>query len=222
MKLTKEQIKILKSISGINNEIYMEKDRIGVSTNSKETKVYYSDHGIDITDSFGIKNMSEFLSIVGSMTDPEIENNDKKISITAPGRSAKIVGAEKDCITIATDYDTLFKEKITGYFTEFELSKDELSSLTSMAKIIGGSGFNFIIENKTITSCEPNNSSANNFLIDISPEKDIPQMVFEISQFDALISDDYTIKIAEIGDVKILVAKSKSYNLEYVLIPVVI
>jgi hypothetical protein len=221
MKITKEQQEILKSLSGINNQIVFEKDRISVSTNSKEMKCYWN-HDMDIGDdqTFGCSNTTKLLTIIKSMNDPDIQIKDTHLMIKKGKNKAKIINADEDCIEKATDYNTLFNEKIDDYGIEFILTKEELDTLKSMCNTLSSSHFK--IENDTIISFDPFSSAEDSFSIQLNIDENekLPYMAFLKTQFLNLYSDNYEVKEAKIGDKSILVLKGKEKELLYTLIPV--
>lgn len=136
MKLSQDTVKVLKNFSTINSNLVIEPGNEIKTRN--ETKSIGARFRCPETfeKEISLFSLNEFISIHGIFKDPEIELQDKYLTISDQYGRQKITYANKSALTYA--------EKIPGqleYNYEFELDAELLSRLK---QAIAANGFEFI------------------------------------------------------------------------------
>lgn len=99
MKLSKETLNIFKNYAGINSNLLL-KEGNKLSTMSSAKNVMSDTNVAEVFPmDFGIYDLNEFLGVISLFSDPELEFNEKFVTIKEAGNSIKYFAAEASVLT---------------------------------------------------------------------------------------------------------------------------
>jgi len=236
MKLSKENIEILKSLSQINEQVYITPDTLGISTNDHTLLAYY-DYGVKFTipddkdgnpqNGFGIYNLNELLSILSLYDNPTIKEEQNSLKIFELSNVNKYQYTSKECITVPLTKDLLFngdKEndvapKIEPATSEFTISEDDFTKLMKQSQILKSPHISF--KGTNIVATDMDDSSANSYTTkvdakNLEDENADPEMdSFLLAEtFQKLVPAEYVVKVND----KTVVFENSVKQLTYIIV----
>ncbi len=224
MVLSEKNLKILKSVSQINSQIYFVNDELAISINVKDMVCFYP-WGVKLEQEFGIYDVNELLSLISLYKTPTISEKENKnkiadfLTIKDGKHTTKYKYTAKNLITIPPTRKTLFdgaSKKISDTISTFTLAKQDLETIKKNASILKSPHIKF--EGQKIISYDNGNSSCNVYEHDISASADIPEIVISTDNLQKLYSEDeYTVDVND----KMVIFKSKTEGIIYIIIKIV-
>lgn len=139
MKLSKETLSLVKNYAGINSNILL-KEGNTLSTISAQKNVMSE---VSVTEvfpqEFGIYDLNEFLGAMSLFEDPELEFNDKFVTIREGDNSIKFFAADSSVLVAPTKSITFPDADI-----EFKLSDKTLSMIQKTASVLRASDVSIV------------------------------------------------------------------------------
>jgi hypothetical protein len=194
-------IKIMSNFSDINQSMYIQPDKLEVISTSRSVLGKYIFPKPFDFEPFGIIESSEFLTLIGHLSKPQIEVHDKFVYIK---------GANDDKVK----YSIYAKEKVpvvpsiqkkldaTEWKLEFALPADKMTTINKIANVLKAKYIFFETLNKSIvlTIGESLQSSDNNYEVVISDNIMTNNLssVVQIPLIDfKVMAGEYNVKISE-------------------------
>ena len=98
MKLSKETIEVLKNFSGINQSIVVKEGSKLKTVNSLKNILAHATVEEDFPKEFAIYDLTEFLGLLSSMSEPELTFNKSDVTVSSGTRKVKYRYADTDYI----------------------------------------------------------------------------------------------------------------------------
>ena len=131
MKLSKETIEVLKNFSGINQSIVVKEGSKLKTVNSLKNILAHATVEEDFLKEFAIYDLTEFLGLLSSMSEPELTFNKNDVTVSSGTRKVKYRYADTDYIVKPEkDIDMPASE------IKFKLSEEVYVSLEKVATIL--------------------------------------------------------------------------------------
>jgi hypothetical protein len=171
MQLSKETVDILKAFATINTNLVIKPGKkFATMAASKDIFAEYEGED-DFTKQISIFNLNELLGVIGSFGKPELDLDDKSMTIKEGKSKVKYVYAEDSLLTTPSKSIQMPTPEVS-----FDLSEDNLNSVKKMAGILAVEDLAFIGDGKKIIArvFDAKNPTGNSFDIDLetkSPEK---------------------------------------------------
>lgn len=197
MKISQETIDALKNLATINESIVIREGNTQKSV-ALAKNILATITTIDkFPKSFGIYDLSEFLNVLSSMEDPDIEFGEKSAKITSGSMSTRFVYSDKSNIhpeVPAKEIDEIMPESDLT----FELKKEDLNSSKKMASILSLDDVVITSENGNlllrVTDLSSDSSNNSDIVIGKYEGNDNFSFNFKITRF-SLLPDDYEVRI---------------------------
>ena len=131
MKLSKETIEVLKNFSGINQSIVVKEGNKLKTVNSLKNILAHATVEEDFPKEFAIYDLTEFLGLLSSMSEPELTFNKSDVTVSSDTRKVKYRYADTDYI-VKPERDIDMPESEI----KFRLNEDVYISLEKVATIL--------------------------------------------------------------------------------------
>ena len=131
MKLSKETIEVLKNFSGINQSIVVKEGSKLKTVNSLKNILAHATVEEDFPKEFAIYDLTEFLGLLSSMSEPELTFNKSDVTVSSDTRKVKYRYADTDYI-VKPEKDIDMPESEI----KFKLSEEVYVSLEKVATIL--------------------------------------------------------------------------------------
>lgn len=164
MKITKATVEILKNFASINQNILI---RAGSTLTTRTVaKNLFASANVDTVfpQEFGIYNLSSFLGVLSLFSDPEIDLEDRSMTISQGKNKVQYMFAAPEVL----DYpDKVLTMPATD--ASFDLSEENLKSLLKAGAILSSTDLSIAGDGTTITCTvlDPKNVSANTFSVEV-------------------------------------------------------
>lgn len=133
MKLTKDDIKILKNFSEINESIELRRGKVLKTIHKNKTILTEAQLSQDLPQDFVISDLHTFLNVVSLYDDPEFDFEETKLKISEGNRRVEYIGSERTNIILPPENDfTLPDPEFV-----FALEEAELKNLLRTAAVLG-------------------------------------------------------------------------------------
>lgn len=208
MKLSKETLTILKNFGSINPNLILKPgsdlSTITVGKNIIAKAVVKEEFPIE----FGIYDVNEFLGVMSLFTDPDLEFNDKFVTIKENKNGVRYFAANQSVLTTVPNIKPFPAPDIS-----FTLGASNLSQILRVASIIRVDDFSIVGDgtNITIMVGDKSNATGNTFESIIGETDKTFRVNFKVDNLK-MINDDYEVAI---GAKKISRFVAKSQNLMY-------
>ena len=197
MELTENTLQILKNFSAINSNIVINEGYTLQTIAEAKNLLAKAEVVENFPKSFGIYDLSEFLSVLNLVDSPQLEFNEEYVSIAdSSGRSKiKYRYADIDMLTTVTK-----DVKMPAHDISFTLDNTTLGRIKRAAAALGHN--ELVIEpdgdglaSLTVTTVE--NKTANTYSISVPVEtnESIYKLVFNISNIKVL-AGDYVVEVS--------------------------
>ena len=131
MKLSKETIEVLKNFSGINQSIVVKEGSKLKTVNSLKNILAHATVEEDFSKEFAIYDLTEFLGLLSSISEPELTFNKSDVTVSSDTRKVKYRYADTDYI-VKPEKDIDMPESEI----KFRLNEDVYISLEKVATIL--------------------------------------------------------------------------------------
>jgi hypothetical protein len=193
MKLTKETLGVLQAFAGINTNLVI---RVGskistVSSNKTIMAEYDSPEKFD--KQVSIFNLNELLGVIGAFDDPELELDEKYLTVKEGKQKVKYVYADEALLTAPTKSITMPNPEV-----KFGLTADSLGKIQKMAGILAVEDVAFVGDGTKIVAqvYDSKNPTGNNFEIDLGMKtKETFNVQIKVDRLK-LIPGDYLVEIS--------------------------
>lgn len=146
MKLSKETVGLIKNFAGINSNLLL-KSGNKLSTISTQKNVMAE---VTVSESFnkdfGIYDLNEFLGAMSLFVDPELEFNEKFVTIKEAGSSIKFFAADSSVLTVPTNKISFPTAEI-----EFTFTANMLAMVHRTASVLRATDLQIIGDGNTVT-----------------------------------------------------------------------
>lgn len=210
MKFSNESIEVLQNFSLINPSIVFNEGKQLRTMAPTKGCVAYADIDDEIPSSFGIYNLSQFLSVVKLFNEPEYTILDKSMVISENKESINYVFADPSMIVTPPEKEIAFPDAEI----EFDLPNDVLGRITKAAATLGSPELSVRGDGKDIffESINVKNSSDNSYGVKIGESDKKFKMVFLLDNVKVL-PKDYKVSISSKG-----ISKWKADGLTYFIV----
>ena len=196
MKINQNTLDILKNFSEINTNILI-KPGTELSTISTMRNIFAKATIAEAFDSeFGVYDLNEFLAVVSSLNKPELNLQDKFMTISAEGSKSKVkyFYSDPSVIVSPTKEVNMPEADVT-----FSLSQANLTQLQKMAAILktpdlaleGTKGGDIVLK-----VCDKNNDTSNNFDIVVGENATADYTFYFKVENMKMISGDYDVSVS--------------------------
>ena len=196
MKINQNTLDILKNFSEINTNILI-KPGTELSTISTMRNIFAKATIAEAFDSeFGIYDLNEFLAVVSSLNKPELNLQDKFMTISAEGSKSKVKYFYSDPSVIVSPTKEVNMPEAD---VSFSLSEANLTQLQKMAAILktpdlaleGTKGGNIVLK-----VCDKKNDTSNNFDIVVGENATADYTFYFKVENMKMISGDYDVSVS--------------------------
>lgn len=159
MKLSKETVAVIKNFAGINSNLLL-KSGNKLSTISSQKNVMADITVAETFPDFGIYDLNEFLGAMSLFEDPELEFNDKFVTIKQGKSNIKYFAASPEVLTAPQKAITFPEADIT-----FKLTATQLDMIRKTAGVLRSEDLSIVGDGSTITAVvsDKKNATANSF-----------------------------------------------------------
>jgi ribosomal protein L28 len=144
MKLSKETVSLIKNFAGINSNLLL-KNGNKLATISAQKNVMADATVSETFPDFGIYDLNEFLGAMSLFDDPELEFNDKFVSIKQGSSNIKFFAADATVLTAPQKAITFPDAEIN-----FTLSASMLNMISKTASVLRAADVSIVGDGTTI------------------------------------------------------------------------
>lgn len=195
MKLSEQTIELLNNFSEINESVVLLQGKKQTTMSTSKSILAVAEIEEEIPKEFGIHLLGKFNSLVSLFKDSEIEFGDKSLTLKEGANKAEFFYSDtRNIIAPPKDKEiTLPNVDIT-----FELSKENLKSLFSAAKVLGVT--DFVIEgdgtNINITVVDVTNKTSDKMTKNLGETTEEFKFILDIECMK-LMAHDYDVAISK-------------------------
>lgn len=198
MKLSESTINLLKNFSSINQGIQIKPGQI-IRTISKQQNVLGKATVSETFDSeFVIYDLNRFLSLISSLSDPEITiNADSKTLTVKSGSSKTTYGLSDESMIVAPPSKEL---SVVDAEVNFSLSKDNFNQVLKLSGILGLPNIAVVGDGSKVCICalDAKNDESDNFSIEVAETTANFKFIFNTENLK-MIPGTYNVAISSKG-----------------------
>ena len=193
MKISSETINILKNFSGINANLVFKPGKELKTLSEAKTIMATASILEDFPVEFGVYDLNEFLSLFSLMDKPELEFDDKFLTMSDGSQKIKYFYSEIDILTQPTKDINMPECEVV-----LDISSANLDKIRKAAAVLGHSELSFSSQGDNVVASVFNekDATANTFDIDLgTTSNEIFNYVFSISNLK-MLQGDYKVSIS--------------------------
>jgi hypothetical protein len=193
MKISSETINILKNFSGINANLVFKPGKELKTLSEAKTIMATASILEDFPVEFGVYDLNEFLSLFSLMDEPELEFDDKFLTMSDGSQKIKYFYSEIDILTQPTKDINMPECEVV-----LDISSANLDKIRKAAAVLGHSELSFSSQGDNVVASVFNekDATANTFDIDLgTTSNEIFNYVFSISNLK-MLQGDYKVSIS--------------------------
>jgi hypothetical protein len=193
MKISSETINILKNFSGINANLVFKPGKELKTLSEAKTIMATASILEDFPAEFGVYDLNEFLSLFSLMDEPELEFDDKFLTMSDGSQKIKYFYSEIDILTQPTKDINMPECEVV-----LDISSANLDKIRKAAAVLGHSELSFSSQGDNVVASVFNekDATANTFDIDLgTTSNEIFNYVFSISNLK-MLQGDYKVSIS--------------------------
>lgn len=193
MKISSDTINILKNFSGINANLVFKPGKELKTLSEAKTIMATASILEDFPVEFGVYDLNEFLSLFSLMDEPELEFNDKFLTMSDGSQKIKYFYSEIDILTQPTKDINMPECEVV-----LDISSANLDKIRKAAAVLGHSELSFTSQGDSVVASVFNekDATANTFDIDLgTTSNEIFNYVFSISNLK-MLQGDYKVSIS--------------------------
>lgn len=196
MQLSDSTITVLKSLAGINPSLVIRPGNVLRTINPVKTVMAQ----VEIEDEFPadacIYDMSRLLSVLGLFDKPEIEFDEKFLTIKEGKRAVRYMFAAPDMVITPPAKDP----QMPPVDVTFDLTWADLQSVLKAAGVLGLPQIAFIGNGETITlsAIDAGNDGCDTFGVEVGETEDTFRMIL-LTENIKLLPKDYTVELSSVG-----------------------
>lgn len=159
MKLSKETVALFKNFAGINSNLLL-KSGNKLSTISAQKNVMSDATVAETFPDFGIYDLNEFLGAMSLFDDPELDFQDKYVSISQGSMKIKFFAADATVLTAPQKAITFPEAEIN-----FNITSQMLNMIQKTASVLRSPDVSIVGDGKTVTAVvgDKKNATGNSF-----------------------------------------------------------
>lgn len=159
MKLSKETVALFKNFAGINSNLLL-KNGNKLATISGQKNVMADATVSETFPDFGIYDLNEFLGAMSLFDDPELEFQDKYVSISQGNMKIKFFAADASVLTAPQKAITFPEAEIN-----FSITADKLTMIQKTASVLRSPDVSIVGDGSSITILvgDKKNATGNSF-----------------------------------------------------------
>lgn len=215
MKLSKETLAILKSLTGINNGmVFPQGNTLQVESEPKDIFVK-CDIEEKLPQEFAIHDMSSFINTISLFEDPDLTFNKEEVNIKSGRNSCDYYYANKDFISHGHWLEIDEKD----YLATFDLTNEDITNIQKASSIMGLDQLEF--SNKkgklvcdVVKKAQDTKNRYGVTLGNIDKSLDF-KLIMRVGENFRFYAGDYSIGIAKISNTLVFCASNTSINLQY-------
>jgi hypothetical protein len=193
MKISSDTINILKNFSGINANLVFKPGKELKTLSEAKTIMATASILEDFPVEFGVYDLNEFLSLFSLMDEPELEFDDKFLTMSDGSQKIKYFYSEIDILTQPTKDINMPECEVV-----LDISSANLDKIRKAAAVLGHSELSFSSQGDSVVASVFNekDATANTFDIDLgTTSNEIFNYVFSISNLK-MLQGDYKVSIS--------------------------
>lgn len=198
MKLSENTLNVLKNFSAINMGLVFKNGNVLRTISKQQNIMAKATVGESFDKNFAIYDLNRFLSLVGSLKDPDIVvNTDKDNLKIVSGSSSATYGLSSPEMVVAPPEKDL---KIENAEVNFKLTKDDLAQVLKLSGVLGLP--NIAVRGNrdkiTLSALDVKNKDTDDFSIEVGKTTADFQMIFVTENFK-MIPGNYDVAISSKG-----------------------
>ena len=197
MKLDQRTITILKNFAAINNGLSVKKGNVISTINTGRSVLAKATVKDSFSENFAIYDLNRFLATLSLFDEPEIDLQEKSMTIKDKKQSVDYTYCEEEFILTPPDK----KLDIEHGDIEFHLSGENLQSLLKAAAVMKFPNIAVVgdvTNGVSITAFDAKNPTSDKFSINVDTNVSNFKIVFKTELF-RMINDNYDVQISKSG-----------------------
>jgi ribosomal protein L28 len=207
MKLSKETVALIKNFAGINSNLLL-KSGNKLATISSQKNVMADATVAETFPDFGIYDLNEFLGAMSLFEDPDLDFQDKYVSIKQGSMNIKFFAADSSVLTSPQKAITFPDAEIN-----FAISASMLSMISRAASVVRASDVSIVGDGSTVTVVvgDKKNATGNSFSESVGTTDKAFKVNLKVENLK-MLPGDYNVSVSS---KKISRFKSASTDLVY-------
>jgi len=191
MKLSKETVALFKNFAGINSNLLL-KSGNKLATISAQKNVMADVVVTETFPDFGIYDLNEFLGAMSLFEDPELDFQDKYVSISQGSMKIKFFAADPSVLTAPQKAITFPEAEIN-----FSINSNMLSMIQKTASVLRATDLSIVGDGSTITAVvgDKKNATGNSFSEAIGTTDKVFKVNLKVENLK-MLPGDYAVSIS--------------------------
>lgn len=135
MKFSPETLNNLKSLLNISRDLYLKPGNEIAIMDPSQTIVAILKIPETIPSGFGINDLAQFLSVINSMKEPELEFNENYMLIKSGRQTVRLIGIDETAFN-HPNTEAEYQEALDEPTVSFELDEETIKSIVSLSKTL--------------------------------------------------------------------------------------
>lgn len=192
MQLSKETLTILKNFASINSNILIKPGSAFKTISAQKNVLAFADVAETFDTEFGIYDLNEFLGVLGFFSTPDLDFNDKYVTISEGKSKVKYYAADASVLTTPNR-----EIKDLEIKHSFKLETKTFADITKAASILGTNDVSFVGADGilSIVVGDKANATGNNWSTVVGESSDDFKVNLKVDNLK-LLPYDYNVEIA--------------------------
>ena len=173
MILSNETVSVLKNFATINQNLVIKSGQKLTTMSAMKNIVAKAMVKEKFPQEFAIYDLNEFLSAISLFTKPELDFKDDFVVITEKGNKERLKYWYSDPSVVTSPTKDIFMrlhDNMPKCEIKFNLSSDQLSTITKAAAVIGAP--DMALENGSLKATDKKNDTANDYVMDLEVDSE--------------------------------------------------
>lgn len=196
MKIDVNTVNVLKNFAKINPSIVVQEGNVLKTISPTKTIMAKAEVKTDFPKRFAIYNLDQFIALMSTFTDPELQFNDKSVTLAEENRSGHFTYADENTVTKAPDKEI----NLPSVDVTFKLTDKDLRDVEKAAGILGLPEVAVIGDGTSVSlvATDSKNPTSNDFAIKIGETDKAFKAIFKVENIK-IIPGDYEVSISSRG-----------------------
>lgn len=196
MKIDTNTINVLKNFAKINPSIVVQEGNVLKTISPTKTIMAKAEVKTEFPTRFAIYNLDQLIALHSTFTDPDVEFNEKSLTLIEDNRNSHFTYADENTVTKAPDKTI----SLPSLDVTFKMTDKDLRDVEKAAGILGLPELAVVGDGESISlvATDSKNPTSNDFSIKIGETDKVFKALFKVENIK-IIPGDYEVSISSKG-----------------------
>lgn len=191
MKLSKTDLALLNNFQTINDSVIFQEGKSQKTISNGKGIIAFAELDAEFKNKFAIYRLGQFLSVINSFKEPELDFSDSNVVIKDSESSSEVEYFYSEAALVKEAPNV---NLTTEPLETFEISKELLSKLKKLSNVLKSQYIKFYTKNKTLYVGTYSESENSNMKFEVKKTNNNFNVVINLENL-CIMDDDYTVKV---------------------------